>query len=815
MEKILPLFQLIHKTIQVASSSVEWGERLRNILNLVYREFRADRATLLMLNPDNRILIPRYSLPARILEADRGLSLEKGIIGPFAQRREALILERLKKKEFRSISRHPLFKGLASLAAIPIHDDNFLYGLLTLGFKEEKHFTDTEGVVLSALAREIASSIRFHRTQLDSKKRIAELSVFYEVGQAIGATIDLEALLEKIVIICAKVIQGQGCGMVIVDKTTGEIRKDARFGQVPETCSEAQIEACLKDQTQAVYCNGHPLTRRVIMGREELCQKFKKAGCSSLICTPISFKSPFIGKLCVYDKVPAENGQPKGFDQEDMALLSTLASIISNALENALSYQEIERLAEKNERLVEDLSLLFDINRAFMATTNLDQIIHIILRGATASQALGFDRAILFLVDEENQSLLGMDGMMRDEEKIGAAESAPPLSLEEFLLNPPLPRAKETEPTLKLIRSLNIPLKAEAGILARTVLEKQLFYIQDAELDPRVNHRIAAQLSVKQFSTVPLMARGKVVGVLAVDNYTTKRPISPEKARILSMMAQVAGLAIENSRLVHDIEDSNRQLMETRERLIEADKLAALGEMAAGLAHEIRNPLVSIGGFARRLYRKIPPDSEFMTYVQVVIDEVARLEKTLNEILDFSQDTRGQFHEADLGEILEGALGLIKRELDDSRIEVVRDFKEAPPVYCDDRQMKQVFYNLILNAKQAMSRGGPLTLKTYTLKEGPQTLAAAEVRDSGGGIPIDQIHNIFNPFFTTKAAGSGLGLAIVHKIVTRHSGEIDVDNQPGRGVAFIVKLPPASLVKKQIQATRKGKENHETHPGRG
>ena len=145
-----------------------------------------------------------------------------------------------------------------------------------------------------------------------------------------------------------------------------------------------------------------------------------------------------------------------------------------------------------------------------------------------------------------------------------------------------------------------------------------------------------------------------------------------------------------------------------------------------------------------------------------------RLEKTLNEILDFSQDTQGQFKEEDLTQIVEGSLELIRRELDESRIVVQKELNPLPRVYCDGRQIRHVFYNLFLNALQAMPHGGVLGIRTELSKGSDPGWVTAEIRDTGGGIPPELLHNIFNPFFTTKASGSGLGLSIVHKIVTRH-----------------------------------------------
>ena len=210
------------------------------------------------------------------------------------------------------------------------------------------------------------------------------------------------------------------------------------------------------------------------------------------------------------------------------------------------------------------------------------------------------------------------------------------------------------------------------------------------------------------------------------------------------------------------------------------------------MAHEIRNPLVSIGGFTRRIRKKVGDNSQITPYLDVIIEEVTRLERTLNEMLDFSTDSRSQYEEVELNNVMDSALELLRRELEENRIEVARNYADDTKVYCDERQIKHVFLNLYLNAIQAMGpEGGRLTLRTFKIMREAKSFVAGEVTDTGGGIPMNVIHNIFNPFFTTKDTGSGLGLSIVHKIVTRHFGQVEVHTQEGKGATMLVTLPAA------------------------
>ena len=138
-----------------------------------------------------------------------------------------------------------------------------------------------------------------------------------------------------------------------------------------------------------------------------------------------------------------------------------------------------------------------------------------------------------------------------------------------------------------------------------------------------------------------------------------------------------------------------------------------------------------------------------------------------------------------------GTLILVQRDLDAAKIKVVKEFAQMPRLHCDDRQMKQVFYNLFQNALQAMPQGGILTICTYPVERPDGLYEAVAISDTGGGIPMEVLHNIFNPFFSTKDYGTGLGLAIAQRIISRHYGQIEVNNEMGKGVTFIVTLPVA------------------------
>jgi len=456
--------------------------------------------------------------------------------------------------------------------------------------------------------------------------------------------------------------------------------------------------------------------------------------------------------------------------------------LVVNAIENALTYQQVESLAEKNERMVRNLTTLQEISQVLLSTVQQDRLLEIVLQGLTLKQGLGFARAILFMVDEETQTLKGVKGARRVDE--------PSQSFQALLAPPPEPIAVE---------DWEIPIRRDQGPLALTVLRKQPFHYRGKE--PGVPASLLGKYAPGEFFVVPLVVKDRATGVIVVDNEDSGRPLEAEPLHVLQMFANEAAPVLENAHLYSTIEANNRELLLIRERMLESDRLAALSSLASGMAHEIRNPLVSIGGFARRIGKLVDVNSPLHGYVEVIQEEVSRLEKLLREILDFTGENLSYYGDYELSKLIEDSLILVQRDLVAGKIIVVKEFAPMPRLHCDDRQLKQVFYNLLQNSLQAMPHGGTLTIRTHQVERSDGLYEAAAFSDTGGGIPLEVLHNIFNPFFSTKDYGTGLGLAIAQRIVSRHYGQIEVNNEMGKGVTFIVTFPVAKycLVKEAAQ----------------
>jgi two-component system NtrC family sensor kinase len=277
-----------------------------------------------------------------------------------------------------------------------------------------------------------------------------------------------------------------------------------------------------------------------------------------------------------------------------------------------------------------------------------------------------------------------------------------------------------------------------------------------------------------------------------------------ELARSFNAMRDRLGEAMAEIRRASEelevkVQERTEQLRQAHQRLLQADRLASLGQLAASVAHEINNPLSGVLNYSAlmsRILREdgVPADrvAEFRAYLERVSEQTARAGRIVSDLLSFSRRSKPQRAPADLGAIVRGTVSLVSHKLRLSGVEAeLRLDSDLPPLACDTSQIQQVVLNLVMNAAEAARGQGRIVVATRRSSDGQSLLL--EVADDGEGIAPEALHRIFDPFFTTKEDGKslGLGLAVVYGIVEAHGGTIDVRSAVGEGTTFTVKLPLA------------------------
>ncbi len=471
--------------------------------------------------------------------------------------------------------------------------------------------------------------------------------------------------------------------------------------------------------------------------------------------------------------------------------------IIREITERKKNLEEKARIEDRLKNKVTELSIMNEISEVLLSTRELNEILHMILIGVTAFQALGFNRAFLFLLSDDETMLEGRvaTGALTAEEAYPIWErlSNERHTLKELLSSRQGDFSKEDEPINTLIRQMKIPLKGVESIFTKTVYEGKTFNIVDGMDNSLIDRGFAELLGTGSFALVPLASRGKPLGVLLADNFINKQPIGDEDVEHLRAFANHASLAIENSHLyqslqekVEELSNAYHELQENRDKLIRYERLSAVGEVAAKVTHEIRNPMVAIGGFARRILKKDTDGEINRNYLKIIVEEIGHLENILTDILYFAKPAVPNCSSVNLNETIENILEILAVEIEENNIRIEKHLdSDLPTLSLDQNQVRRVIINLIKNAIQAMPEGGTINVSTVIEDQ----WLHVEVADTGIGISDEDIDKLFDAFFSSKSTGSGLGLTVSAQIINNHGGTIEVKRREPRGASFIIRLP--------------------------
>lgn len=258
--------------------------------------------------------------------------------------------------------------------------------------------------------------------------------------------------------------------------------------------------------------------------------------------------------------------------------------------------------------------------------------------------------------------------------------------------------------------------------------------------------------------------------------------------------------------LEEKVEERTKELKAAQLQILQSEKLASIGKLSATIAHEINNPLNGILTYTKLIEKRLKKDNisseeirKIRSYLATMIRETERCTSIVRNLLDFARQREPTLKfDVDLNSIMEDSLNLLSNQISLQNIELVKDYSSLPPITADPQQMRQVFLNILMNACEAMPKGGRIAVRTAYIPEEERVLV--EIKDTGVGIEKEYLDKIFDPFFTTKEKGTGLGLSVVYGIVNAHKGTLAVESKKGEGTRVILKLP-LRLEKEEKQQT--------------
>ncbi len=467
----------------------------------------------------------------------------------------------------------------------------------------------------------------------------------------------------------------------------------------------------------------------------------------SLLWSPLRHSGQPIGAIIL------ENTLPQAFSSADENLLAGIASHLSGVVEYG-------RLLEHAETHAHNLEALHLLVGQLIGQTDLHTVVRV--TAEMLSQVFGYDFVVVALRDER--------GVMRYAAGGEAARDAWMLTF-------------------------------NRGPAAVALREKRSILRNDAAAEKTDSSTWAPH----SLLTVPVLLDDEAVGGVHIES---ERPNAFSQSDLLAaealagVLGNVTALAWQYQRLadtVHHLEEARQELQArihaqqlAENRLLQAAKLAAVGEMAAGVAHELNNPLTTVIGFTELALDDAQLPAPVRQDLEMVLQEARRARDVVRRLLDFSRQSETAFLRADLNAVIEDVLALMAHLMHSRGVVLRRQLRpDLPWVVIDRDRMKQVFLNLLHNALNAMPNGGEITIVTDLAERGMETWVRVDVIDTGEGISPDLLDRIFEPFFTTRSeqGGTGLGLSVTYGIVSDHKGTIEVSSQPGKGTRFSIWLP--------------------------
>jgi signal transduction histidine kinase len=418
-----------------------------------------------------------------------------------------------------------------------------------------------------------------------------------------------------------------------------------------------------------------------------------------------------------------------------------------------------------------ELMLLSIISQSFFQPFSLEDNLLVILTALTSGSGVGFNRAMLFL--KQGDRLKGEMWLgPRSAEEAGLiweVLSTPGIGYVEIIEHNRALVSKNEDTLSARLKGLVYAADDESALIpASAACRKEILHVREASDDPLVDRRFLNLIGVEEFLCIPLLARDDVVGEIILDNAITRTPISPADIKLAGVCGLMAGNYIYSATL--------------HRKFLDVEKMAAMGEMAMFVTHQLRNPIVAIGGFTDQLLNPELPEDKKRRNLAIIRDEIRRLEDIIYQMGHFLKVSVKEPVYFDPGPAVAAVVGSpeIQAKVRDYTLNVKMD-PCLPELLCDPTSFGEVVRNLLDNAFDATPAGGTVSVRGYRKAPGAFVLA---IRDTGRGVTNPDKEKLFKPFFTTKEKGMGLGLPFIKRVMDTCGGKIEVQSRVGKGAVF-------------------------------
>lgn len=728
---------MLNELASAASVGMDADEVAAGIVQRLKRIFNTDLVSILWLSADGKTLYEfgdSYPSPTPIV-----ISVDSSLSGYVAETGLPIRVD-----DVRDAPRYlELIPGVKSELSVPLKYRGNVIGVLDLESKAPGAFSLRDEQLLVVMASQLAGMIENVRLNDETRARARNLELIHQVVQAVVGLMDITQIAQTAAELMAERFEfelalinlvSEDGEYLVIEGVGGNVSPKIERGLQKPIHVGIAGKVCQDGNSR--FVNDTSLDVDYIslpgwQGGSEMCVALRDG--------------PF-----VFGVVAVERSQKEGFTPNDLLALEALAGVLSSVMINARNYQVLQ-VNLRRLQAVRETAL--DISADLDLDTLLERVT---LR---ARELVGAKGAELGLVNEENQTV-----------EIKVSE---------------IPWEKYSK---GLVLSFN------QGVAGHMAVEGKTIVVDDyATWAGRLQLESTAPFTA--VAGVPLKYKGKVIGTLTISHDEPNRGFNSEDIRLLELLAPQMAVSVRNARLYQELQTMMEAERLAKDRLVRSARLAAVGELAAGVAHELNNPLTTVAGFVELVLDDLPDESPHRPDLELVLKESRRAREVVRRLLDFSRPGEGFRVKADANELIRDVVALINHLARTNGIElklVLAD--ELPWIQVDRDQIKQVLLNLIHNAIQAMPRGGTLTLRSRAEDRNGVNGVLIQVQDTGQGISSEYMDRLFEPFFTTRppGKGTGLGLSVSYGIITDHDGFIDVESKLGNGSVFAFWLPVLS-----------------------
>lgn len=731
ISRYLQQFVLLNELAAAVAIGTDTDEVTHRVVRRLRRVFHTEKVAILLLAPGERWL-REYGFS----ESNPQLvPIEGNLAGYVIETGQPLRLGDPPQAPL-ALNRQP---NTSSALVVPLKYRGKVIGAITVESPGANIFTSQDEQLLVVVASHLAGLLENVQLHQEARERARNLNLIHKVVQEVVGLTDDAQIAQVAAGLMGEYFGYEFAVIMLADDASRELVIQGVGGTHANMLSCGERFPIERGLTGRVIRNGRSYYSNNIADEPDYYSKPEWQAGSEMIV-------PLCDDNRVFGLINLERLRTNAFSDTDQVLMESLAGILSSMMMKARRYRELQ---VKVGHLQAVRQTALDIS----GDLDLDVLLkRVTLRALELAQAKG---AILGLVDKDSQTV------------------------QNLIFELPWPGRRFNSVALG------------AGVMGRVAATGEPLNVADYNNWPgRLDSEEPFPMTA--VAAVPLKWKGEVLGALMVMDDQPGREFQDEERQLLELLAPQVAVSVRNARLYQELGERIAAQELAERRMLHSARLAALGEMAAGVAHELNNPLTTVSGFVELALEELPEDLPQRSELALVLNEARRAREVVRRLLDFARQSEKLRVVCDLNDLAGEVLSLIQHQVQISGIQIqVNLGRSLPPITVDPNQVKQVLLNLIQNACQAMPEGGELAVRTAADTRHEQNWLTIAVRDSGEGIPAQILDRIFEPFFTTRplGKGTGLGLSVSYGLIADHGGFIDVQSEPGKGSCFTIWLP--------------------------